>query len=170
MHGVAHPQQAGLHGRHSEGVHHQGSCRNTANIDVRIAVSADNAAKSVGLIREFGFDLAELTANLFLHKGRIIRVGVEPSRIEILTEISACDFDDCYGRRVEAPVDGVADQIIGLADLIRNELRSGRWKDLDDAQKLSEFDSEGATAGKKTGVAGSTQGPFPAHRACEAHG
>lgn len=88
------------------------------------------------LVREFGFNVPELSSDLFLQKGRMIRMGVEPTRIEILTEISGCDFSECYGRRVEATLDGLPVNIISLPDLIRNKLSSGRLKDLDDAQKL----------------------------------
>lgn len=109
----------------------------TANMNLWIAVHRQNAAKMVRLIREFGFDVPELSEALFLQKGRIIRMGVEPVRIEVLTEISGCEFAECYSRKVEAMLDGVPVKIIGLADLIKNKLRSGRLKDLDDARKLS---------------------------------
>jgi hypothetical protein len=41
--------------------------------------------------------------------------------------------------RVEylATLDGIPVTIIGLADLIKNKLKSGRLKDLDDARRLS---------------------------------
>jgi hypothetical protein len=115
---------------------YHGYYRSTADIDFWIAISPDNAAKLVRLIREFGFDVPELNEDLFLSKGRIIRMGVEPTRIEILTEISACDFAECYPRRVEAVIDGIPTKLIGMPDLIRNKLNSGRLKDLLDAQKL----------------------------------
>ncbi len=116
---------------------YHGHYRNTNNIDFWIAVHPENARKLVTVIREFGFDLPELNEELFLQKGRLIRMGVEPTRIEILTEISACDFTDCYARRTEGTMDGIPVQIISREDLIRNKLRSGRLKDLDDAQRLS---------------------------------
>jgi len=106
-------------------------------MDLWIAVHRQDAAKMVPLIREFGFDVPELSEALFLQKGRIIRMGVEPVRIQVLTEISGCEFAECYSQKVEAMLDGVPVKIIGLADLIKNKLRSGRLKDLDDARKLS---------------------------------
>jgi predicted nucleotidyltransferase len=81
--------------------------------------------------------MPELSEALFLRKGRIVRMGVEPVRIELLTEISGCEFAECYAQRVEATLDGIPVKIIGLADLIKNKLKSGRLKDLDDARKLS---------------------------------
>ncbi len=116
---------------------YHGYYRNTNDIDFWIAVHPENARKLVGLIREFGFDVAELKEDLFLQKGRLIRMGVEPTRIELLTEISACDFADCYNRRIEGLLDGVPVTIIAREDLIRNKLKSGRLKDLEDAQRLS---------------------------------
>jgi predicted nucleotidyltransferase len=116
---------------------YHGYYRNTGDMDLWIAVHRQNAAKMVPLIREFGFNVPELSEALFLQKGRIIRMGLEPVRIEILTEISGCEFADCYSHKVEATLDGIPVMIISLADLIKNKLKSGRLKDLDDARKLS---------------------------------
>jgi hypothetical protein len=116
---------------------YHGYYRNTVDIDLWIATNPENAARMAALIREFGFNVPELSSELFLQEGRIIRMGVEPTRIEILTGISGCDFSDCYSRRVEATLDGLPVMIISRADLIKNKLRTGRLKDLNDAQKLS---------------------------------
>ena len=116
---------------------YHGHYRNTADIDFWIAVHPENAAKLVRLIREFGFETPQLQESLFLQKGRIIRMGIEPMRIEILTEISGCDFADCYPHRIEASLDGLPVHVISLPDLIKNKVKAGRLKDLDDVQKLS---------------------------------
>ena len=116
---------------------YHGYYRTTGDIDFWIAVSAENAARLVRLIREFGFEVPELSEELFLAKGRIIRMGVEPTRIELLTEISGCDFADCYARRLKANIDGIEVDLISRSDLIRNKLKAGRLKDLADAQRLS---------------------------------
>lgn len=114
-----------------------GYYRNTGDIDFWVAVHPENAAKLVKLVREFGFNVPGISEELFLQKGRIIRMGVEPVRIELLTEISGCEFAGCYDRRVEATLDGIPVSIIGRDDLVRNKLRAGRVKDLADASKLS---------------------------------
>ena len=57
--------------------------------------------------------------------------------MSVITDISACDFADCYQRRIQATLDGTPVDIIGLADLVRNKIKSGRLKDLDDAQRLT---------------------------------
>lgn len=116
---------------------YHGYYRNTNDMDVWIAVHAENARKITAVVKEFGFNVPELSEELFEQKGRIIRMGMEPTRIEILTEISACEFADCYGRCIEATIDGIPVKLIGLADLIRNKIKSGRLKDLDDVQHLA---------------------------------
>jgi hypothetical protein len=116
---------------------YHGHYRNTGDMDFWIAVHPENASRMVQLIREFGFDVPELSEAIFLQKGRIIRMGLEPVRIEVLTEISGCEFADCYARRVQGVLDGIPASIISLPDLVRNKLKSGRLKDLDDARKLS---------------------------------
>lgn len=116
---------------------YHGFYRNTADIDFWVAVSPENAAKLVGLIREFGFDTPQLSEELFLTKGRIIRMGIEPTRIELLTEISGCDFDACFRNRIDSVIDDIPVKIINRGDLITNKLKSARIKDLLDVQKLS---------------------------------
>ena len=114
-----------------------GYYRTTVDIDFWVAVSPENADKLVHVIREFGFETPELSERLFLDKGHMIRMGIEPTRIEILTEISGCEFADCYPKRVESVIDGISVKIIGREDLIANKLKTGRLKDMLDAQKLS---------------------------------
>lgn len=116
---------------------YHGYYRNTNDIDFWIAVNAENARKMAVVVKAFGFDVPELSEELFLKKGRIIRMGAEPTRIEILTEISACEFEDCYLRRTEATIDQIPVLLISRSDLIRNKIKSGRLKDLDDVQHLS---------------------------------
>ena len=116
---------------------YHGYYRNTGDMDFWIAVGPENAARMVEVIREFGFATPELGEHLFLEKGRIIRMGVEPLRIEILTGISGCDFADCYTRKVAAQMDGTPVNIISLPDLLQNKRQAGRLKDLNDAEELS---------------------------------
>ena len=51
-------------------------------------------------LREFGFDLPEVSADIFLQDQHIVRMGMPPMRIEIATTISGVNFDECYAERV----------------------------------------------------------------------
>ena len=105
-------------------------------MDIWIAVQKENAEKLVAVLREFGFDIPHLTADLFLRENQIIRMGNPPMRIELLTTISGVRFEECYSERTIDVIDDVEVQIINLEHLKRNKRASGRQKDLDDLQHL----------------------------------
>lgn len=110
--------------------------RPTGDIDIWIAVSPHNATLMVEVMKEFGFNTPNLSADLFLDTNNMVRMGVPPVKIEILNEISGVDFADCHSRRVVALVDSVEVPFISEADLKINKAASGRLKDLNDLENL----------------------------------
>ncbi len=123
-----------LIGGHAVAFH--GYPRATGDLDVWIAVSRVNAERMVTALRAFGFELPDLSPDLFLQEQRIIRMGIEPNRIEIQTGISGVEFGEVYPRRLVAELDGVRVNMIPLDDLKRNKKASGRYKDLADLENL----------------------------------
>jgi hypothetical protein len=117
-------------------VHYHGYPRATADMDIWIAVHPDNAGRVVAALREFGFDLPDLSPGLFLKPWQVIRLGVPPVRIEIATTISGVDFAECYAQRVQDTLDAVPVNLINLEDLKRNKRASGRHQDLADLEHL----------------------------------
>src|SRR5512147_490801 len=73
-------------------VSYHGYPRATAGMDLWIAVSPTNAQRVVAALKEFGFDLPDLSPDLFLRPWQIVRLGMPPIRIEIATTISGVDF------------------------------------------------------------------------------
>jgi hypothetical protein len=117
-------------------VGYYGYARATADIDIWIGISPENANRMVEALREFGFNLPGLTPDLFLQKDRIVRMGMPPFRIEVLTTISGVDFAECYGERVSTIIDGIPVEVISLYHLKINKKSSGRTKDLTDFEHL----------------------------------
>ncbi len=117
-------------------VGYYGYPRATADMDVWIAVNPDNARKIIQTLHRFGMNTPELTEQLFLEKGNIIRFGVPPMRLEIQTEISGVEFDECFDRRVRVRLDELDVNLISLPDLKVNKQASGRYKDLEDLEHL----------------------------------
>jgi hypothetical protein len=117
-------------------VGHYGFPRATANLDIWVANHDENASKLVEALRNFGFDLPALNKSLFQEPGHVVRMGVPPVRLEILSSIDGVDFQNCYPRRQVAEIDGVEVNIISLADLKANKRASGRHQDLNDLEKL----------------------------------
>ena len=117
-------------------VGHYGYPRATGDIDVWIAVNAANAAALVQALRQFGFAAASLSPQSFLVQNRVIRIGIPPVRIDIVTSVEGIDFSPCFARRTIALLDGVEVNLISLDDLKANKRALGRPKDLDDLAHL----------------------------------
>jgi len=117
-------------------VAYHGYPRATADMDIWIAMHPQNAGKIMAALKEFGFHLPELSAELFLKGEQIVRMGVPPVRIEIATTISGVSFPECYAARVIDVLDGVEVNLINLHHLKINKRATGRHKDLDDLENL----------------------------------
>ena len=117
-------------------VTYHGYVRSTLDMDVWVGVSESNAEKMVKVMEAFGFTGGDVSPQLFLSEKSMIRMGVPPLRLEILTGISGVRFEDCYRNRIVDTVDGVEASLISLQDLRRNKKASGRLKDLTDLEYL----------------------------------
>ena len=123
-----------LIGGYAVGYH--GYPRATGDMDLWVAIRQNNAEKLVVVLKEFGLTSPQLSTDIFLQEDQIIRMGVPPMRIELLTTISGVDFDSCYSERIVDVIDSVEVHIINLKHLKQNKQASGRHKDLDDLQYL----------------------------------
>ncbi|MDO9129926.1 MAG: hypothetical protein Q7U34_08670 [Anaerolineales bacterium] len=123
-----------LIGGYAVGYH--GYPRATNDMDIWIAVHPDNAQRIVDVLKEFGFDLPELTPDLFLKENKIVRMGNPPMRLEISTGISGVEFEESYASRIVDTLDGVEVNIIDLPHLKANKKAAGRLKDLADLENL----------------------------------
>ncbi len=117
-------------------VNYYGYSRATADMDIWIGISSNNAAKVVEAIREFGFDVPELRSELFLKENQVVRMGVPPFRIEVITSISGVSFEECYAECTADSLDEVKVNLISLRHLKVNKKASGRNKDLVDLEYL----------------------------------
>ena len=86
-------------------VGYHGYSRATADLDIWIATGHENASKIVSVLRQFGFAVPDLSPTLFLEEDRVIRMGVPPIRIDVLTSISGVGFAECYAEREVAFLD-----------------------------------------------------------------
>ena len=118
-------------------VAYHGFVRYTGNLDVFVELSVRNATKLVTALKLFGFDLPKLKPTLFLQRGKIIRMGLEPMRLEILNEIDGVSFSECFRHRSIARVGGLRINFIDLKRLLKNKRASGRQKDLADVEALT---------------------------------
>ena len=118
-----------------------GYVRYTGDIDFFIALHPDNARKMVAVFHDFGFDRPELDEKLFLEPGKIIRIGSEPMRLEVHSQIDGVEFDECYTCRVVLSLNGVNVNFIDLEHLLKNKRATARAKDKVDADELEKRNS-----------------------------
>jgi hypothetical protein len=117
-------------------VGYHGYPRATGDMDIWIAINEKNALKMVEALKAFGFDLPEIKKELFLKKEKVIRMGIPPMRLEILTSIDGVRFDTCFKNRVIADFGDFKVNFISKGDLLINKRSSGRPQDLVDFEKL----------------------------------
>jgi len=117
-------------------VGYYGYARSTGDLDIWIAIRPANAAALLRALEKFGFRGGTVSADLFLKENQVIRMGVPPLRIDLVTTLSGVDFAACYAARTVATIDGTEVNVIGLEHLRANKRACGRPKDQDDLQHL----------------------------------
>jgi predicted nucleotidyltransferase len=113
-----------------------GYVRYTGDMDIFVKLNSENAARLRQVLIDFGFPESAVPQEIFEEKGRIIRMGVPPMRLEILNKISGITFEECYENRTVQIVEDVPINFINLDDLKKNKAASGRTKDINDLENL----------------------------------
>lgn len=113
-----------------------GSPRYTKDMDVWVENSAENAARMVTALEQFGFASLGLAASDFLEPDQVIQLGYPPARIDLLTTAAGVEFQECYKSRVEVEIEGVRVNFINLENLKKNKRAAGRAQDLADLENL----------------------------------
>ena len=123
-----------LVGGYAVGYH--GYPRATGDMDIWIEMSESNSKRVVSAFLDFGMADEAISEDLFLEKNKVIRVGVPPVRLEVITSASGVDFNECYTNREVIEMDGVPINLISIQDLKKNKYAAGRHKDLADMEHL----------------------------------
>ncbi|QEG22030.1 nucleotidyltransferase [Mariniblastus fucicola] len=118
-----------------------GHPRATGDLDLWVRPSSETAPRVYRVLAEFGAPPHDLTIDDLAKPGMVFQIGVEPSRIDILTAISGVDFDQAWGNRLSIEIDGIELCVIGRDDLIVNIRACGRPKDIADAETLDPTNS-----------------------------
>lgn len=108
--------------------------RATADIDFFVSIDEKNVQKILGVLAEFG--LKNVPLEYFLEKGNVVRMGMPPTRIEILTGATGIQFDECYQSRKRIKLDDISINFISKKLLIKNKKAAGRPKDIADVDAL----------------------------------
>ncbi len=113
--------------------------RTTGDMDIWVRNDTTNYKKLLKAFFEFGLPIADMTIENFLNteKMDVFSWGRAPIVIEIMTALKGCDFDDAYKLSRIYKDDALEIRTIHLNTLKQSKKAAGRFKDLDDLEKLS---------------------------------
>jgi hypothetical protein len=120
---------------------YHGFPRTTGDLDLFVEVSKENYGNLVLAFEQFKMPTFDMTEDSFLNQTKInvYTFGRPPVCIEILKEISGFTFQEINNNAIQAVFEDIPMKIIHLNDLRRNKEISGRSKDLNDLENLSEL-------------------------------
>ncbi len=115
-----------------------GYSRSTYDIDIWVDKSKENATNIKKALEEFGipFDIDE---DDFLSPNSVIQIGIEPNRIDILTDIDGLTFKEAWQNKQTVSFDNLKTYTLDIDDIIKNKKASNRKKDRFDVIELIEL-------------------------------
>lgn len=113
--------------------------RSTGDMDVWINRTENNYLKLAKAFFEFGLPLHEMKPERFLNANEtdVFSFGRPPVSIEILTQLKGVDFNGAFERSKIIEEEGLKIRLIHFNDLITAKKAAGRYRDLDDIEKLT---------------------------------
>lgn len=134
--------------------------RYTKDLDVWVRPTRANARRVMKALKRFGAPLRNLKLVDLATPGIIYQMGVEPNRIDIITEVEAVKFEEAWARRVAGKFGAAHVEWMAPIDLTTNKRAVGRPQDLRDVAMLEPLLAKPAR----------TAGGQPRHRKKPRHG
>ena len=111
--------------------------RFTKDMDIFYDASPENIQQLRHVLVEFGFSEEELPPEMFAARTNIISFGIEPVRIDLISDIDGVAYSKARARKARGPYGRSEVSYIGLEDLIRNKRATPRAKDKADVEELT---------------------------------
>jgi hypothetical protein len=121
-------------GAHALAYH--GSPRYTGDMDILVRPGPGNAHRILKALEAFGFGSVGLTAEDFTVPNKVIQLGVEPVRVDIVTSITGVSWEEAATGRVQGNYGDTVVNFIGKEEFIRNKQALGRKRDQADLEAL----------------------------------
>jgi hypothetical protein len=126
-------------GAHALAAH--GHVRATKDMDVWIRPTSDNARRVILALTAFGAPLHGTAVDDLSGPDFVLQIGVQPVRIDVITSITAVEFDDAWPARLQTIFDGEPVGVLSKQHLIQNKSAVGRPQDLADVDFLTHTSS-----------------------------
>lgn len=110
--------------------------RATGDLGLWVEPTAGNAARVHTALAAFGAPLEQLSVEELHQPDLVFQIGLPPRRIDLLTSLTALDFEPCWSESTESHLGDVPCRVLGREALIRNKRAVGRPRDLADIADL----------------------------------
>ena len=115
-----------------------GYSRHTLDIDLWIEKSVENAQNIQKALEDFPVPY-EVTVEDLNTENLVLQIGIDPMRIDILTDIDGVDFEEAWNNRTNNSLFGEEIHFISIHDLIKNKSATSRTKDKYDVLELKKI-------------------------------
>jgi len=112
--------------------------RFTKDLDILVEPDEENSRRILKALNEFGFKSLKLSEADFSRKNKIIQLGYEPLRVDIMTSIEGCSFKNIWKNKVSSFYGKQKVFFIGIEQMIKNKRTAGREQDKVDLTMLLE--------------------------------
>ena len=113
-----------------------GAPRFTGDIDLFVRANADNAARILQALEEFGFGSVGISAEDLTTPEIVIQLGVAPARVDLLTSLTGVSEQEAFGGKAPGTYGELPVHFLGREQFITNKRALGRRKDLADLEAL----------------------------------
>ena len=110
--------------------------RYTKDLDIWIEPSEDNARRVYLALSRFGAPMESLETRDLATPGTIFQIGLEPNRVDVITEVEGLSFSEAWDKRVPSTYGEIPIFILGIDDLLSNKRAVARPQDLLDVEAL----------------------------------
>jgi hypothetical protein len=111
--------------------------RYTKDIDILVEPDLENARRIIKSLNEFGFRGLRLKETDFSLQHKIIQLGYEPIRVDIMNFIEGCNFKEVWKNKKISRYGKQKVYFIGINELIKNKKAMKRKQDKLDLEILS---------------------------------
>ena len=112
--------------------------RFTGDVDLLVKADSGNAKRILWALDDFGFGSLDLSEKDFTLPNNIIQLGVPPVRVDIMSSITAVDWEKAQSGKVEGEYGGVRVYFLGRNELVQNKKKLNRKKDIADLETLGD--------------------------------
>ena len=113
--------------------------RYTKDLDILVDPAADNAQKIIKALGEFGLGDEDVSPEDLTSPGKVVQLGLEPVRIDLLNFLSGVSFEEAWENRKKGLFGDVEVCFLGLDEIIKNKKATKRAQDIADLEQLEKI-------------------------------